>query len=177
MLQIAKGIEISAEMIQKYSTFLPDDIIEIWKEYGYGSLLGGYLRVINPEEYQELLRESYFRGNVSIPIFSTAFGDILTLEEGEYIGMIMYKYGDSRLITKKKRFIQNLEDDCFVGKYFQIPLYTEAVSLIGELKPDECFGYVPLLGLGGKETVENLSKVKMREHIELITQLVGKIEM
>ena len=177
MLQITKGKEIGTEIVQKYRTLLPDDIIKIWKEYGYGSLLGGYLRVINPEEYQELLRESYFRGNVSIPIFSTAFGDILTLEEGDYIGMIIYKYGDSHLITKKKRFLQNLEDDYFVGKYFQISLYTEAVSLIGELEADECFGYVPLLGLGGKETIENLSKVKMREHIELITQLVGKIEM
>ena len=34
---------------------------------------------------------------------------------------------------------------------------------------------MPLLGLGGSEMVDNLNKVKNREHIELITQLVGKI--
>lgn len=38
------------------------------------------------------------------------------------------------------------------------------------------FGYVPLLGLGGSEKVENKKKVKIKEHIELIMQMVGKIE-
>ena len=31
--------------------------------------------------------------------------------------------------------------------------------------------------LGGSEKVQNLKKVKIREHIELISQLVGKIGM
>lgn len=50
------------------------------------------------------------------------------------------------------------------------------ISIYGKLNYDECFGYVPLLGLGGPEKVENLQKVKIREHIELISQLVGRIE-
>ena len=61
--------------------------------------------------------------------------------------------------------------------YFQIPQYIEAVNKLGKLEQDECFGYVPLLGLGGSEKVQNLKKVKIREHIELISQLVGKIGM
>ena len=36
---------------------------------------------------------------------------------------------------------------------------------------------MPLLGLGGSEKVQNLKKVKIIEHIELISQLVGKIGM
>lgn len=47
---------------------------------------------------------------------------------------------------------------------------------MGVLKYDECFGYVPLLALGGSEKVENLKKVKIKEHIKLITQMVGKIQ-
>lgn len=27
------------------------DIITVWKEYGFGTLLGGYLKLINPEDY------------------------------------------------------------------------------------------------------------------------------
>ena len=38
-------------------------------------------------------------------------------------------------------------------------------------------GDVPLLGLGGSEKIQNLKKVKIREYIELISQLVGKIGM
>ena len=42
-------------------------------------------------------------------------------------------------------------------------------------KITECFGYVPLLAMGGKESVNSIKKVKMREHISLIINLVGGI--
>lgn len=57
-------------------------------------------------------------------------------------------------------------------KYFQICQYTDAVNKLGKLEQDECFGYVSLLGLGGSEKVDNLKKVKIREYIELISQIV-----
>jgi len=157
---------------------LPDELIKIWEDYGLGKLSEGYLKVINPEEYQELLNATYFRGNISIPILTTAFGDIITLEENQYIGMVKYKNGNFVMLAKSfKRFMQNIADDYFVEKYFQIPQYLEAVKKLGKLGHDECFGYVPLLGLGGSEKVDNLSKVKIREHIELISQMVGKVGM
>ncbi|GEM_PF-5484614 len=54
--------------------------------------------------------------------------------------------------------------------------YPEEIEKYGEPKFDECFAYVPILGLGGPEKVENLSKVKLFEHIYLITQFMGPIE-
>ncbi|WP_420990641.1 T6SS immunity protein Tdi1 domain-containing protein [Chitinophaga sp. CC14] len=41
---------------------------------------------------------------------------------------------------------------------------------------DECYGYAPLLGLGGKEKIENIEKVKISVHIALIAQLVCKMK-
>lgn len=174
--EIKKGLDMKLELVQKYEIILPDELMKIWENYGLGTLLEGYLKVINPEEYQELLNETYFRGDISIPILTTAFGDIITLEEGQYIGMVKYKNGNFVMLAKSfKRFIQNLADDYFLEKYFQISQYAEAVKKLGMLEHDECFGYVPLLGLGGSEKVDNLSKVKIREHIELISQMVGKV--
>lgn len=178
MLQIEKGQDIKLELLQKYKTIVPDELTKIWEEYGFGRLVRGYLKVINPEDYQELLNETYFRGNISIPILTTAFGDIVTLEEGQYIGMVKYKNGNFVILAKSfKRFMQNLGDNYFLEKYFQIPQYTEAINKLGKLERDECFGYAPLLGLGGSERVDNLKKVKIREHIELISQMVGKVGM
>ena len=178
MLQIEKGKDIEQEVFQKYKTVVPYELTKIWEDFGFCRLVGGYLKVINPEDYQELLNETYFRGKISIPILATAFGDVITLEEGQYIGMVKYKNGDFVMLAKSfKRFIQNLDDDYFFEKYFQIPLYIEAVNKLGKLEQDECFGYVPLLGLGGSEKVDNLSIVKIREHIELISQMVGKVGM
>lgn len=69
-----------------------------------------------------------------------------------------------------------VDGDYFAEKFWELDKYNEAVAKLGKLKHDECFGYVPLLGLGGSEKVENLQIVKIKEHIELITQLVGRIE-
>lgn len=180
MLQVEmeKGPNIEQEVFQKYATIVPSELLEVWNDYGLGRLLGGYLRIVNPEEYQELLNETYFRGNISIPILITAFGDILTFEEGQYIGMVKYKNGDFVILAKSfKRFMQNLADDYFLSKYFQVTQYVEAVKKNGELEPDECFGYVPLLGSGGSPKIENLSKVKIKEYIEIISQMIGKVGM
>lgn len=178
MLQIEKGQDIKQGLYQKYKTIVPDELTKIWEDYGFGRLIGGYLKIINPEDYQELLNETYFRGNISVPILTTAFGDIVTLEEGQYIGMVKYKNGNFVMLAKSfKRFMQNLGDDYFIEKYFQVPQYIEAINKLGKLEQDECFGYVPLLGLGGSEKVDNLDKVKIREHIELIAQMVGKVGM
>ena len=36
----------------------------------------------------ELLRDSYFRGDIAIPMFVTAFGNIITLEKNEFVGIV-----------------------------------------------------------------------------------------
>ena len=134
MLQIEKGQDIKQEVLQRYKTILPDELIKIWEDNGLATLMGGYLKVVNPEDYQELLKETYFRGNISVPILVTAFGDIVTFEEGQYIGIVKYKNGNFVMLAKNfKRFIQNLGDDYFIEKYFQIPQYIEAVNKLGNV--------------------------------------------
>ena len=53
--------------------------------------MNGYLRVINPDDYKELIEDTYFSGKESIPLFTTAFADVITWQENEFIGMIKYK--------------------------------------------------------------------------------------
>ena len=106
----------------------------------------------------------------------TAFGDVITWEENKFVGIVKYKYGSSEImISNFDLFLILLNDDSFVSKFFQLDLYKKAVETYGELAYDECFGFVPLLALGGKETVDQIKKVKIREHIALITELAGGI--
>ena len=71
-------------------------------------------------------------------------------------------------------------DDLADGETLSNQLYWEpypaAREQLGEPAYDECFGYVPLLALGGPETVEHLQKVKLREHIALIAEFTGVLE-
>ena len=54
-------------------------------------------------------------------------------------------------------------------------MYQAAVERLGKLEFDECFGFTPLLGLGGFEKPEFLDKVKIKEHIAIICYLVGPV--
>lgn len=171
-----KVSKVDDGLIQKYKDLLPPEMISLWQEYGFGTFYNGYLKVINPDDYLSLVQQSYFQGDVSVPIFATAFGDILTWEENQYVGIIKYRYNDSDIISDGFEFFYDIiASEVCAAEYFTIKEYNEAVKKYGELAYDECFGYVPLLALGGKESVNNIKKVKMREHILLITSFIEEI--
>lgn len=171
-----KKNDVSEELFKKYEDKLPSEMLAFWKEFGFGTFYGGYLKSINPDDYKELLERSYFQGDVSIPIFATAFGDLITWEENRFIGIVKYRYGDNDIIEDGfDYFFGDLTDGELDDEYFSIKQYKAAIKKLGDLEYDECFGYVPLLALGGKESVKNLKKVKIREHIALIYEMAGEV--
>lgn len=171
-----KFSDVDEKLISQYEEKLPQKIIYIWKNYGLGTFYNGYLKIINPNEYKELIEKTYFQGNVSIPIFATAFGDIITWEKNQFIGIIKYRYGENDVISDEFDFFyEDLLDGEFDDTDFNIKKYKEALNKYGMLEYDECFGYVPLFAMGGKESVENIKKAKIKEHISLISNFIGKI--
>ncbi|MGN0631733.1 MAG: T6SS immunity protein Tdi1 domain-containing protein [Ruminococcus sp.] len=169
-------LNMEREIVEKYRKVIPQKLLELWENNGLGMFMDGYLKTINPDEYKGILNESYFNAANSIPIMATAFGDIITWEENKYVGLVRYKYGTSEImISNYDLFLVLLNDNSFVNKFFQIDLYDKAVEKHGTLNYDECFGYVPIFALGGKATIEQVKKVKIREHIALITELIGEI--
>jgi len=169
--------EVSEELIEKYEDRLPEQLIEVWKNYGFGSFLNGFLKIINPDDFQDILNESYFRSDVSIPVFSTAMADLITWEEGNYLSLVKYRRGDFKIfLSKFKFFFPNLKDKEFCDEVLDWEQYLEAIKNKEIPKYEECYGYTPILGLGGSEKIENLETVKLKEHIMLINELMGRIE-
>jgi len=169
--------EVEQDVISLYNNKIPKKLLDIWKKYGFGSFMNNYIKIINPNEYKELLEDSYFRGKESIPVMLTGFGDVITWEKNRYLGIVKYRKGTFDIIEDGfEYFLNDIMDVEYVRDFLDDSQYKEAITENGKLDFEECFGYVPLLGLGGSEKVENLKKVKIKEHIELITQMVGKIE-
>lgn len=169
--------EVEQDIINLYNNKIPKKLLDIWNEYGFGSFMDNYIKIINPNEYKELLDASYFRGKESIPVMLTGFGDIITWEKNRYLGIVKYRKGTFDIIEDGfEYFLNDIMDAEYARDFLDNSQYKEAIIQNGKLNFEECFGYVPLLGLGGSEKVENLKKVKIKEHIELITQMVGKIE-
>nr|WP_233504779.1 T6SS immunity protein Tdi1 domain-containing protein [Parageobacillus thermoglucosidasius] len=110
-------------------------------------------------------------------MFATSMGDIIVWEKGRYLNLLNFRKNEVHVISAGfDFFFEDLNDEAFLDEELNWFPYPEAVKRYGEPKFDECFGYVPLLGLGGLEKVENMKKVKLIEHIYLITQFMGPIE-
>ena len=175
-LKFSKISPMPKHIIHKYCDKIPIALLRLWEEEGLGYLLNGYLQVINPDDYIEFIRGTYFRGEFSIPIFITAFGDIITLEEQKYLRIIRYKNGDFISILENMHyFLEDLEDKGLWEDYFEIPLYEAALLRLGYLNDNQCFGFSPLLALGGERNVKHLEKVSIVEHLSILTQLTGGV--
>ena len=176
----------SEEVMNKYKNKIPEQVLDIWQNYGFGSFLNGYLKIVNPDDYEEVLKETYIQTEVekiknTTVLFATGMGDLIILEETEeedrYMYIIKYRKGVfNNVLGGAYCFFRFLEDKEFISLELDIDMYNKAIQKYGEPAYDECFGYVPLLGLGGKDTVDNLKKVKLKEHIYIINDLVGPVE-
>ncbi|MBC1493575.1 DUF1851 domain-containing protein [Listeria booriae] len=170
-------MKMPEDTMKEYEKLVPQKVISIWNEYGIGSTLDGYLKVIDPKEFNDILEESYVRYDSAIPLFTTAMGDIIVWEKNKYLNLLNFRRGIVKVIESGfEFFLEDIEDEDFLIEELDWNPYKEASKKLGNPAYDECFGYVPLLALGGSDKVENLKKVKLREHILLITALTGAIE-
>lgn len=175
MSDFKKEGELPAEFIEIFKPLLPEEMIYVWEKYGLGSFFGGYFRVIDPRAFAGLVEEAFFAGEECVPLMVTALGDVLVWDqEACCLELIFCRYGIYKVVDND--FFRLLGDGSFVERELELVNYKEAVELYGVPDFDECFGYVPLLALGGSESPERLKRCKVREHIYLISQMAGMIE-
>lgn len=160
----------------KYAGLLPPELLRVWRNYGFGTLLDGCLKIIDPDAYQDLLRDTYALADSAVPVFATAFAGLLTWEKGRYLRFVDYPRGIfSGICAGLNFFWEDLAGGVFDGGFLELARYREAVQALGPLGFGECFGCVPLPVLGGAAHPAALRKYKLREHIALIAQTAGRI--
>ena len=172
-----KHSDVSTETIQKYEGVLSEDVIELWKEYGYGSFYHGFFQIINPDEYIDLMKESIASHNHNaIPLFTTGMCDLIVWEE-DFLRGCFYRNALMDNVSKTlEGFFFTLASKKITESRLCISPYYEAVEKYGQPEYGYGFGYVPLLPLGGKKSVDNLDKVEVKTHIQINAQLIGKID-
>ncbi len=169
------------ELVAQYRDLVPPELIEVWEQYGFGTFCDGYLKIVNPEDYADLLADTYQLISTPAPappvvLFATAMGDLL-IWELDCLGILDYRHTTTNVVAQNlKVLFRNLSYDSYLSKTLCWEPYPAARARLGEPAFDECFGYVPLLALGGPETADHLEKVKLREHIALISQFTGLLE-
>lgn len=184
MVEIADFVShgpVEAEVIAEFRGRVPDDLVEIWEQYGYGTFAAGFLRVINPKVYEAEIGDCIGKtqgDGIAIPIMVTGLGDLITWEPSVGVIAIQYRLGNTRgLGTKLRTFLTLtiLDGAEHLSRTLNWDIFPEAVAAHGDLSYDESFIFVPLLSLGGSAKVENLRKRETLTAIQMMVEFQGVI--
>lgn len=170
--------------IERYRGKLPDQLLSYWEEHGWCGYADGLFWTVDPQEYEPALEAwigdtPFMEQDAYHIIARSAFGDLYFWGEKSGNSLGVFAPG-SFCIPSEPRVVAAEEIDFEMRVFFSSlsrkgndfeELFAPALKKLGRLKPDEMYGFVPALALGGTSTLNNLQKVKAVEHLVLLAQL------
>lgn len=158
------------------------ELTTLWQEVGLGSYCDGMLKIINPSDYQEVLNSCYVMDydKSFLPFMCTAFGDVFAYVKNpkldNYIVYLNVRYGTYLILPDNLVLLLNkiIFNKSTLKGWFDLENYPAIQGKLGTPGFDECFGYSPLLAMGGSENFENIEIVKTLPYIDISTQTIGR---
>jgi hypothetical protein len=172
-----------------YRGRLPASLIDFWNEEGWGSYADGMLKICDPELFVGVLQLIFKNDKDFKPrecsIFAfTVFGRLFgwhPVHREFSIDLIDYSLSASSYVHPEEKTNEEIEIASYLTTFKKERndlrdesdklIYARAVKKLGHPALDECFGFFPALPLGGQKIVQNLKRVKAREHFALLAQL------
>lgn len=154
---------------------VPDEIVEAWREHGT-AFLGddGFMRLVDPDRADRMLEGVIGFPDGGTVVFSTGLGDLVAYVSGRW-WVVMFRWGtiDVSAPDATPAFLAMVQSDAGLDRFCERRPYPDAARRDGIPGPDQCYGFVPLLALGGPPTADHLQLGGLWEHIALIVQLAG----
>jgi len=151
---------------ERYRGKLPDELLELWQQDGWCGYGNGFLWTVDPETLAHVFADD----EQSTAFMRTALGGVFYFKgkDARYLDILM---GDTSVVFNRMPalFDTLLCDDEYLQDVLRHDLFQQAVSKIGKLQRDECYGFLPPLPMGGSET-DPLKRVKLREHLAIVIQ-------
>lgn len=170
--------------IAKYADLSYPELNILWQEVGLGSYCNGLFKLINPSDYQDVINSCYEKEDDKsfLPFMCTAFGDVFAYVKNpklnNYIVYLNIRYGTYLILPDNLAALLNkiIFNQSFLKGWFDLENYSVMQEKLGTPDFDECFGYSPLLTMGGSENLENIKIVKTLPYIDINTQTIGRFK-
>lgn len=172
---------VPAEIVEEYRGRVPDELVEVWERYGYGTLGHGFLRTVDPKLYEEKLGDCIGKtqgDGIAIPIMVTGLGDLITWEPSTGVVGILYREGRTvglNSTVDNFLFMVDLDGPDELSDTLHWDIFPEAVATHGDLPYGQSFIFTPLLSMGGEAKVENLHLRETIASIQVAVDLQGVI--
>ena len=169
---------------------IPNALIDYWATIGWGSYANGLFWSTDPADLSPVLDswltgcKQYSSDDYSV-IARSAFGSLYLWGSNSGASITIDPLWSRVTTFKPKNLQSDFEKDLTVGTSFMFkekdsldfldikekPMFSRAVKKLGKLKSDEMYAFEPALCIGGLPKIENLAKVKMVEHLILLSQM------
>jgi hypothetical protein len=175
--------EAPLSSIEKYTGLLPRQLLLHWHRYGWSGYGNGIFWCVNPAEYEATMRSWLLESGIQNPdtyhvIARGAFGDIYMWQQGTgswlTVNAVYARYMRTTRHIPTERFDDEVQ--IFFASFDHASndfedLFEKALTALGPLEPDEMYGFVPAIALGGPVDLKHLQKVKTIEHLTFLSQL------
>ncbi len=160
-------------VVRTYETMLPSELLDNWTQVGWCAYGKGLVWTVNPKTFEGVVEDWVdFKSGRALVFLRTAFAHLYLWHEG-YVYSLDVQRGSLSQVTKNmKRMFTLLCDPEIQEKILRARLYEQAIARLGPPDRDECYAFEPALAIGGPGTVDTIRRVKMREHLGLLAQMV-----
>jgi hypothetical protein len=159
---------------QMFESQLPADLLALWREEGWCAYRKGLIWTVDPRQFEGIIDEWVDSTGPGKPIvfMRTAFAHLYFWHDG-FVYSLDVQRGDVSQVTKKIKLMFTLLCDPEIKeKIVRASLFQQALPLVGSPARDECYAFEPALALGGPGTVDTVRRVKIREHLGILAQLL-----
>jgi hypothetical protein len=151
---------------------IPEPLQALWLDHGFASYNHGFYWNTDPTEFSDI-PHMWPRLKGSVVVFGRdAFANIYAQTQN---GIVQLNPSQDEISDIASRldmfFLACVTDADFRRSYMYENLFDAALSSQGELVSDECYGFFPALALGGSVDAANVRRVKLKEHLQLLSQL------
>lgn len=170
---------IGDETIARFAGQVPEGVVDLWRSQGAGFVgADGYFRVVDPARAAEMLEGVFGLPDGSTVLFTTALGDLIVHVNGVYL-VIKARWGAIDVVDGRSfdELVAFIEDPAQLQAAWEWEPYPAARDRDGVPGFEQCFGYVPLLALGGSPDAGHLQLSGLYEHLAVIAQLAGQPEV
>lgn len=163
--------------IATYREKLPGLLIAEWEESGWCSYGDGLIWLVDPDFLMVSVREWLGKSSHAVPFARSAFGHLFLWDDaGGH--MLDPQHGTLAKIVNKIEIVFDyvLCRKEYLEDVLDQKLFVKARKRLGGLEFDECYGFEPAIALGGPGTLDTLRRVKLREHLSILSQLVDEVK-
>lgn len=171
-------VKPTEDELKQFEDILPSELLNFWKEYGFGNYGNGIIKVINPLDYMESLYEWFGKEDFSkLPILVTGFGDIFYYrklsEVDEDICLLNIHYRNITVCSYslEEFFESYIVDEGNCSNILRKELFDQAYAAKGVLKQNDIYFFVPAIIIGGKESVESIDNGNANVHQRILFEL------